>query len=72
MGAIISDLKVDMFTLPMTDRQTEVHKYVCYTEAQTPTIRKTMKTINMHARCISITALISSGALSLNKKKKST
>ncbi len=42
---------------------------VCNTEAKMPTIRKTMKIINMHARSVSITAMISSGALSVNTKK---
>ncbi len=42
---------------------------LCDTEAKMPTIRKTMKTINMRARRVSITAVISSGALSVNTKK---
>ncbi len=33
---------------------------VCDTEAKMPTIRKTMRTINMRARRVSITAVISS------------
>ncbi len=40
-------------------------KCVCNTEAKIPTIRKTIKTINMRARRV----LISSGALSVNTKK---
>ncbi len=39
---------------------------MCDTEAKMPTIRKTMETINMRARRVSITAVISSGALSVN------
>ncbi len=42
---------------------------VCDTEAKMPTIRKTMKTINKHTQRVSITAVISSGALSVNTKK---
>ncbi len=42
---------------------------ICNTEAKMPTIKKTMKTINMRARSVSITAVISSGALSVNTKK---
>ncbi len=42
---------------------------MCNTEAKMPTIRKTMKTINMRAWRISITAAISSGDLSVNTKK---
>ncbi len=45
-------------------------KCMCDTEAKMPTIRKTMKTINMLARRVSITAVISSGALSVNTTKK--
>ncbi len=41
---------------------------VCDTEAKMTTIRKTMKTINMCARRILTTAVISSGALSVNTK----
>ncbi len=42
---------------------------LCNTETKMPTIRKAMKTINMRARRVSITAVISSGALSVNTKK---
>ncbi len=42
---------------------------MCDTEAKMPTIRKTMKPINMRARRVSITAVISSGVLSVNTKK---
>ncbi len=42
---------------------------MCDTEAKMPTIRKTMKTINVRARRVSITAMISSGALSVKTKK---
>ncbi len=42
---------------------------MCDAEAKMPTIRKTMKTINIPARRVSITAVISSGALSVNTKK---
>ncbi len=45
-------------------------KCMCDTEAKMPTIRKTMKTINMLARRVSITAVISSGALSVNTTTK--
>ncbi len=41
---------------------------MCDTEAKMPTIRKTVKTISMRARRISIIAMISSGALSVNTK----
>ncbi len=48
----------------------KVH-YQCIfdTEAKMHTIRKTMKTIHMRARRISITAVIPSGALSVNTKE---
>ncbi len=41
---------------------------LCDTEAKMPTIRKTMKTINMCDWRVSITAVISSRALSVNTK----
>ncbi len=41
---------------------------LCDTEAKMPTIRKTMKTINMHA--LLIIAMISSGAISKYQEKK--
>ncbi len=42
---------------------------ICNTESKMSTIRKTMKAINMRAQRFSITAMISSGALSVNTKK---
>ncbi len=42
---------------------------MCDTDAKMPTIRKTMKTINMRARRVSITDMISAGALSVNNKE---
>ncbi len=60
-----------LYTMNKIDQIRQIiQNCMCDTEAKMPTIRKTMKTINMRARRISITTVISSGALSVNTKKK--
>ncbi len=63
----------DRWKLQINSSKTKImtfSKGMCDTEAKMPTtIRKTMKTINMRARHVSITAVISSGALSVKTKK---